>query len=241
MINLSLNEIRVLGVLFEKERTTPDQYPLSLNALTNACNQKSNREPVLSLSESEVQATVDSLMSKSLVADVVAGSRVKKYRQRFGTTQFSEFKLSLQEQSVISVLFLRGSQTPGELRTRTNRLCEFRDVEEVEQLLQGLIDRSGDTYVKKLPREPGKRESRYVHLFSGDPVTISINTATDNIDLENTAIDKTGYESCETKTIAAVNVNNEKSDDRVSLLEQQVTIMQKDIDELRRLWAELNE
>ncbi|MFT6387269.1 MAG: hypothetical protein ACJAUP_000640 [Cellvibrionaceae bacterium] len=214
MITLSLNETRVLGVLFEKERTTLDQYPLSLNALTNGCNQKSNREPVLNLSESEVQATVDSLTGKSLVAEVAVGSRVKKYRQRFGNTQFSEFKLSLQEQSVISVLFLRGPQTPGELRTRSNRLCEFRDVEEVEQALQELIDRSGDTYVKKLPREPGKRESRYAHLFSGD------------FFIEN---------------IKAVNINNEKSENRVSVLEQQVTNMQEEIDELKQLWAELNE
>jgi len=243
MINLSLNETRVLGVLFEKERTTPDQYPLSLNALTNGCNQKSNREPVLTLMEADVQTTVDSLIRKGFVAEVALGSRVKKYRQRFANTQFSEFTFSVKEQSVVSVLFLRGPQTPGELKTRTNRLCEFSDVDEVEHVLQELIGRPGTAYIKKLPREPGKRESRYVHLFSGDPVAnpINISTATNHADFNSEISDKARYEPCEAKTIASDNVSNVDADDRVSTLEQQVTKMQNEIDELKRLWAELNE
>lgn len=223
MIDLTLNETRVLGVLFEKEYTTPDQYPLSLNALTNGCNQKSNREPVLHLDESSVQDTVDALIEKSLVAEVVVGSRVRKYRQRFGNTQFSEYNVSLQEQSIISVLFLRGPQTPGELRTRTNRLCEFSHVQEVENVLQGLLERS-TPFVTKLPKEPGKRESRYAHLFSGD-VDFSSNVSASTADV---VLSSDGHS------------NHEQSDNRLAALEEKVTTMQNDIDELKRLWNELN-
>ena len=173
MKELSLYETRVIGSLIEKSLTTPEQYPLSLNALTNACNQKSNREPVLELAETTVKDTADELVKAGLVTALTGfGSRVTKYQHRFCNTEFSEYKLSSQELGIICVLFLRGPQTPGELRTRTNRLCEFKDVQEVEILLYRMMNRS-DPLIAKLSMEPGKRESRYMHLFSGDPATVS--------------------------------------------------------------------
>ena len=163
------NEARVIGCLIEKEITTPDQYPLSLNALTNACNQKTNREPVLDLSEAEVQQSVDSLMKKYMVSDKSAGygGRVTKYKQRFCNTEFGSLKFTKQELGVICVMLLRGPQTPGELRSRTNRLCEFADAEEVESTLRGLLTREDGPFIARLARAPGARESRYAHLFSG--------------------------------------------------------------------------
>lgn len=169
MKELSLYETRVIGALIEKSLTTPDQYPLSLNALTNACNQKSNREPVLELAESTVQETADALAEAGMVRLTSGfGSRVTKYQHRFCNTEFSELKLSEQELAIICVMFLRGPQTPGELRTRTARLCEFRDVQEVEILLHRMMQRPDGPLVKRLEREPGKRESRYAHLLSGE-------------------------------------------------------------------------
>lgn len=169
-IELSPNEARVIGCLLEKEVTTPDQYPLSLNALTNACNQKTNREPVLDLSETAVQQTVDSLMKKYLVSDKSAGygGRVTKYKHRFCNTEFGSLKFSKQESGILCVLLLRGPQTPGELRARTNRLCEFADAEQVEATLETLMSREEGPFIARLPRVAGARESRYAHLFSGN-------------------------------------------------------------------------
>jgi uncharacterized protein len=168
-IEFSLNEARVIGCLLEKEITTPDQYPLSLNALTNACNQKTNRDPVLGLSEGAVQQAVDSLMKKYMVSDKSAGygGRVTKYKHRFCNTEFGSLKFSKQELGVICVLLLRGPQTPGELRARTNRLCEFADAEDVEATLKNLMSREDGPFIARLPRAAGARESRYAHLFSG--------------------------------------------------------------------------
>jgi uncharacterized protein len=168
-IELSATEARVIGCLIEKEITTPDQYPLSLNALTNACNQKTNRDPVLELSESVVQQAVDSLMKKYLVSDKSAGygGRVTKYKHRFCNTEFGSLKFSAQELGVICVMLLRGPQTPGELRSRTNRLCEFADAEQVEATLKHLMSREDGPFIARLARAPGARESRYAHLFSG--------------------------------------------------------------------------
>jgi hypothetical protein len=137
--------------------------------LTNACNQKTNREPVLELSESEVQQAVDSLMKKYMVSDKSAcyGGRVTKYKHRFCNTEFGSLKFSKQELGIICVMLLRGPQTPGELRSRTNRLCEFADAEEVEAALRGLMTREDGPFIARLPRAPGARESRYAHLFSG--------------------------------------------------------------------------
>ena len=168
-MNLTLEQARVIGCLLEKEKTTPDQYPLSLNGLTVACNQKSNREPVLSLAETDVQNLFDQLREKRLIREESGfGSRVVKYKHRFCNTEFSDLQLSEQELGVICVLLLRGPQTPGELRSRTNRLCEFSDVHEVEKTLSSLAERESGALVVRLPREAGKRESRYAHLFSGE-------------------------------------------------------------------------
>jgi uncharacterized protein YceH (UPF0502 family) len=168
-IEFSPNEARVIGCLIEKEITTPDQYPLSLNALTNACNQKTNRDPVLELSEAAVQQSVDALMKKYMVSDKSAGygGRVTKYKHRFCNTEFGSLKFSKQEVGVICVMLLRGPQTPGELRSRTNRLCEFADTEEVEATLRNLMTREDGPFIARLSRAPGSRESRYAHLFSG--------------------------------------------------------------------------
>jgi uncharacterized protein len=168
-IEISANEARVIGCLIEKEITTPDQYPLSLNALTNACNQKTNRDPVVDWSEAVVQQAVDSLMKKYLVSDKSAGygGRVTKYKHRFCNTEFGSLKFSKQELGIICVLLLRGPQTPGELRSRTNRLCEFADADAVESTLKGLMAREDGPFIARLPRAAGARESRYAHLFCG--------------------------------------------------------------------------
>jgi hypothetical protein len=169
-IELSPVEARVIGCLIEKEITTPDHYPLTLNSLTNACNQKSNRDPVMSLSESEVLDTVEALIARRLVNDESGfNSRVSKYQHRFCNTEFGDLQFSEQERGVVCCLLLRGAQTPGEIRTRTNRLCQFTDVKEVEAVLEKLADSSDDKpLVVRLPREAGKRESRYMHQFCGE-------------------------------------------------------------------------
>ncbi len=166
-IQLSPLEARVIGCLIEKEVTTPDHYPLTLNSLTTACNQKSNREPVLNLSEAEVQDTVEGLIARRLVSDESSfNSRTSKYQHRFCNTEFGDLKLNQQELGLICCLLLRGAQTPGELRTRTNRLCTFTDVKETEAVLERLANRDSGALVVKLPREPGKRESRSIICFA---------------------------------------------------------------------------
>ena len=172
-IILSPEQCRVIGVLLEKETTTPEHYPLSLNALTNACNQKSNREPVLSLSEAKVQDIVDELSESNQVTDQGAFSgRVAKYSHRFCNTEFGDLQFSAQQRAIICVMLLRGPQTPGELRTRTNRLADFANVNEVEAALEQLKNLNGSELVVKLAREPGKRESRYAHLFTNEDFTV---------------------------------------------------------------------
>ena len=178
-IQLTPCEIRVIACLLEKQRTTPEHYPLSLNALTSACNQKSNRDPVLTLDEVTVQDTVDGLIKKHYVTDRSGfGSRVTKYQHRFCNTEFGTLRFSEQEIGILCVLMLRGPQTPGELRARTDRLCSFRDVGEVESVLDQLAQRDDGPFVVKLPREPGKRESRFAHLF-GDEAELPATAATE--------------------------------------------------------------
>lgn len=168
-IELNAIEARVIGCLIEKEVTTPDYYPMTLNSLTTACNQKSNREPVLSLTEIEVRDALDSLVAKRLVSDNGgSGTRVTKFQHRFCNTEFGDLSLSSQEIGILCCLLLRGAQTPGELRTRTSRLAEFESVAEVESVLEGLVEAERGPLVIKLDREPGKRESRYMHLFCGE-------------------------------------------------------------------------
>ncbi|WP_426504973.1 YceH family protein [Serratia proteamaculans] len=166
---LSAKEARVIGCLLEKQVTTPDQYPLSLNGIQLACNQKTNREPVMELTESEVQQILDLLLKKHFLRTLSGfGNRVVKYEHRFCNSEFGQLKLSAAEVAVVATLLLRGAQTPGELRTRTNRMHEFNDVTEVEQVLTNLSAREDGPFVVRLAREPGKRESRFMHLFSGE-------------------------------------------------------------------------
>ena len=165
--SLNALEARVIGCLLEKQVTTPEQYPMSLNGVTVACNQKTNREPVMELSDSEVQQTLDFLLKKHLIR-TQSGNRVMKYEHRFCNSEFGNLKFSSAELAVITTLLLRGAQTPGELRTRTNRMYEFADVTETEEVLNQLAVREDGPFVVRLAREPGKRESRFMHLFSGD-------------------------------------------------------------------------
>lgn len=168
-IQLTVKEARVIGCLLEKQITTPEQYPLSLNSLTTACNQKTNREPVVEWSEADVQDTVDALLKKRLLRDLSGfGNRVVKYEHRFCNSEFGNLKLSAQELALVCVLLLRGPQTAGELRTRTARLAEFSDVQQVEAVLEKLAARDDGPFVMRLAREPGKRECRYAQLFCTD-------------------------------------------------------------------------
>ncbi|MCF8580486.1 YceH family protein [Enterobacter ludwigii] len=181
---LSGTEARVIGCLLEKQVTTPEQYPLSVNAVTMACNQKTNREPVMNLSEHEVQGVLDELVKRHYLRTVSGfGNRVTKYEQRFCNSEFGNLKLSAAEVAVITTLLLRGVQTPGELRTRASRMHEFADMQEVEQVLEELASREEGPYVVRLAREPGKRESRYMHLFSGE-VDISVKSLATDVTVE---------------------------------------------------------
>ncbi len=167
---LSALEARVIGCLIEKQITTPDQYPLSINALSNACNQKSNRDPVLNLAEAEVQQLIDALVRKHLMIERSGfGSRVAKYQHCFCNTEFSGLKFTLQELAIVCELLVRGPQTPGELRTRAARMTPFVDSGDVESALAALAARAEGALVVQLPREPGRRDSRYAQLFTGPP------------------------------------------------------------------------
>lgn len=228
LIQLSPIQARIIGVLLEKEVTTPDQYPLSLNALTLGCNQKSNRDPVINLSESEVQNGLDELKDKKLILEYTGtGSRVVKYKHRFCNTEFSDLKFSRQQLAIICVLLLRGPQTPGELRTRSNRLADFANVDEVETTLNKLHDLNDQQLVVKLEREPGKRDSRYAHLFGSDqefsiqsqPSTYSYSTDQEENSTSTTTIDQ----------------------ERLSQLEHQVTAMTKQLADLKEIVDILSE
>ncbi|MDL4914534.1 MAG: DUF480 domain-containing protein [Enterobacterales bacterium endosymbiont of Blomia tropicalis] len=178
---LSAPALRVLGCLMEKQVTTPEQYPLSLNGVVTACNQKSNREPVMNLSEGEVQEQLDQLVKKHLVTSNNGfGQRVAKYEQRFCNSAFGQLQLNSAEVAILTLLFLRGAQTPGELRTRSGRLHEFADVSEVEHTLERLTEREEGAMVLRLSREPGKRENRFMHLFGGEMTEAQPDTETDN-------------------------------------------------------------
>jgi uncharacterized protein YceH (UPF0502 family) len=175
-MNIELNalEARVIGSLIEKQITTPDQYPLSINALTNACNQKSNRDPVLDLNERAVQQVVDGLVRKHMVIERSGfGSRVPKYSHVFCNTEFGSLKFSSVETAIVCELLVRGAQTPGELRSRANRMCEVADVSQIDAALQSLLTREEGPFVVRLAKEPGRRDSRYMHLFSG-PIEATI-------------------------------------------------------------------
>ncbi|UQA53609.1 MULTISPECIES: YceH family protein [Vibrio] len=213
-VELTAIEARVIGCLIEKEVTTPDQYPLSLNALTNACNQKSNREPVMSLSEADVLDAVDALIERRLVSDESSfNSRVSKYQHRFCNTEFGDLQLSVQEKGIVCCMLLRGAQTPGEIRTRTNRLATFNDVKEVENALELLAGEERGPLVVKLPREAGKRESRYMHLFCGE------------VDMSELAV--------------ALSAPSSAGAERIAQLEQEVVQLREELEALKEQVASL--
>lgn len=206
-VDILLNdvEVRVLGALVEKEITTPDYYPLSLNALINACNQKSNREPVMELSENTVRDALLSLQEKHLAGPAGgADSRVTKYEHRL-----ERFNFSRREIAVLCVLLLRGPQTPGELRGRTERMYRFEDLDQVQSALQQLAQRE-PSLVAQLARQPGTKESRFAHLLAG-PV--------------------------EAWTPPANNGVYTDEDHRTSQLEEQVRSLQSEVDSLKEQFA----
>jgi uncharacterized protein YceH (UPF0502 family) len=165
---LSDKEARVVGCLIEKSIVTPDQYPLTLNALTNACNQKSSREPVMALHQGEVQQTIRQLEAKHLArTDENFKSRTEKYSHRFCNTRYSNLQFDDGQLAIVCLLLLRGPQTPGELRSRSGRLHTFADNDEVITAINGLIECEGEPMLVKLPRTPGRKDSEYMHLFSG--------------------------------------------------------------------------
>jgi uncharacterized protein YceH (UPF0502 family) len=174
---LTATECRVLGCLMEKSVITPDQYPLTLNALTNACNQKSGRHPVMSLDPGVVQRSARELQSKHLVrVDENFRSGVEKYRQRLCNTTHSDFQFEPAQFAIICLLLLRGPQTPGELRAHSGRLHTFADNQAVVDALKGLIERESDPLVAQLPRLPGRKDSEYMHLLSG-PIDLTAHAA----------------------------------------------------------------
>ncbi|PAY02628.1 DUF480 domain-containing protein [Pseudoalteromonas sp. HM-SA03] len=182
-MQLDTQEQRILGSLIEKQVTTPEQYPMSLNGLTNACNQKSNREPVMELSQNDVLDTLTRLQEKRLITcDEALSGRVDKYSQRFCNSDFGHLKVNTKQKAIICLLLLRGPQTPGELRTRSSRLAEFSSVQDVETTLSAMQEHD---YVVKLARESGKRESRYQHLFGDQVVESAVASAEPLTDTQN--------------------------------------------------------
>ncbi len=213
---LSPVELRIVGSLIEKEITTPEYYPLTLNALVNACNQKSNRDPVMNLSEKEVENVLEDLKERRFVWQMnLANSRVPKYEHNLR----SLFTLTDQEIAVICVLMLRGPQTVGELRTRTERMARFGSLEEVESVLKALAARDVPLTME-LPRRPGQKESRFVQLFSEQVLF---------------------YEAPEEAPSSGIPEQTEspvRLSDRVAVLEQEVTELKQQIDELQGAFRE---
>ena len=205
MLDFELNaiEVRVLGCLLEKEMATPEYYPLSLNGLVNACNQKSNREPVVSYDEHAVAQALESLKDKRLVWRTDA-ARVPKYGQEVDR----KFSMEKREMAVLCLLLLRGPQTVGELRGRTERLYAFNELEEVGTTLQGLEEMG---LVRKLPRQPGRKESRYAHLLGGEPENVEPATAAPE----------------------AATVQVRAENERLAVLEQEVNTLRTELAELR--------
>lgn len=168
LTELSEIEARVIGCLIEKSIVTPDQYPMTLNALTNACNQKTSREPVMSLTQGEVQHAMRDLEEKHFVrTEDNFKSRTEKYSQRFCGTRYSDLQFDSPQIAIVCLLLLRGSQTPGELKARSARMHSFADNADVVVALDSLVHREGEPLVVKLPRTPGRKDSEYMHLFCG--------------------------------------------------------------------------
>jgi len=216
-VNIVLNsaEARVLGALVEKDITTPDYYPLSLNALINACNQKNNREPVTNFDEETVRLALRNLSDKHLAGTAGgADSRVTKYEHRLQEV----FNFDRRETAVVCVLLLRGTQTPGELRGRTERMYRFETLEDVQSALQKLMDRPSPL-ARILPRQPGTKESRYMHLFSGDVAAEDVQAVTSP------------------STRPAVHY----AEERVASLENEVASLRNELAELRRELADFKQ
>jgi hypothetical protein len=211
-MNIALTplEARLIGCLIEKEITTPDQYPLSLNALVNAANQKSNRDPVLQLGEREVQQTIDTLGRRHLVVEKSGfGSRVPKYQHRFCNTEYGTLKFTPQELACLCELMLRGPQTAGELRTRGARMAPFTDAGAAQAALEALASRADGPYVTALAREAGRRDVRYAQLFTGMP-----ESAISGAEAAEIAAQRT--------TGAGAAASNTDADAAVALLEQRL-------------------
>jgi uncharacterized protein YceH (UPF0502 family) len=214
-LNLTAVEARVLGALIEKDITTPDYYPLSLNALLNACNQKNNREPVMNLDEDAIRQALASLQEKRLAGPAGgADSRVTKYEHRLQEV----FNFDRRETAVVCVLLLRGLQTPGELRGRTERMYRFETLEDVQSALQKLMDRQ-PPLVRVLPRQPGTKESRYLHLFAGDIAAENVLAA----------------------TIPSTRSAGNSAEERIASLESQVASLRNELGELRRELADFRQ
>jgi uncharacterized protein YceH (UPF0502 family) len=212
-LQLSDVEARVLGALVEKETTTPEYYPLSLNALVNACNQKSNRDPVLTLEEEPVRRALRSLSDQAMVRSAGGDSRVAKFEHRLNEL----YNFHRHEMAVLCVLLLRGPQTPGELRTRAERMYAFDDLEAVHSALH-LLMRREPPLVKILPRQPGTKESRYMHLLSGDTAPVE-QAAAEHI--------------AEPQTPS----NNSPDGDRVAQLEAEIMELRRELNTLREQFA----
>jgi uncharacterized protein YceH (UPF0502 family) len=226
-MHLSPTEARVLGALIEKEITTPEYYPLSLNALVNACNQKNNREPVTALDEAEVRQALHGLETERLAGAVRGDTRVAKYEHR---TQ-EVFNFTRGEIAVICVLLLRGPQTPGELRTRTERMFKFDELSDVLAVLQRLIAREPDPLVKILPRQPGTKEARYAHLLSGD--VEAFEPAPTNHYAESTSHSYASASSLSSE-------ENEDLKERMAQLEAEVAILTRELSDLRQEFTRLS-
>jgi uncharacterized protein len=215
-IELSDVEVRALGSLVEKEITTPEYYPLSLNALVNACNQKSNREPVMNLDEEAVRKALRSLTDRAMVRSASGDSRVAKFEHRLNEL----YNFHRHEIAVLCVLLLRGPQTPGELRTRSERLYAFEDLDAVHAALN-LLMRREPPLVKILPRQPGTKESRYMHLMSGDVAPAEPGTA---------------GEMAYTVTANAT-ANSSGEAERIRNLEQEIVELRRELETLREQFA----
>lgn len=211
-MDLTSTEIRVLGALIEKDITTPDYYPLSLNALVNACNQKNNREPVMELDEDSVRHALDTLQARRMAgAGGGADSRVTKYEHRLQEV----FNFDRREIAIVCVLLLRGPQTPGELRGRTERMYHFDSLEDVQSTLQRLMQREPPLAVM-LARQPGTKESRYMHLFAGE--------------VEATA--QAVPTGCESR------ISETGSPGKIATLENEVASLREEVAELKRQFAD---
>jgi uncharacterized protein len=233
-IQLSQLEARVIGCLIEKQITTPDQYPLSLNALVNACNQKSNRDPVMELDESIVQHTVDGLAKKHFVVERSGfGSRVPKYQHRFCNTEYGTLKLDGQELAIVCELLLRGPQTPGELRSRASRMAAFADVAEIEATLTRLNEHEGGPLVTRLAREPGRRESRFAHLFSGEVAGSADWHGAEAEVAGHSAVEHAGTESNTVGSAPETSFPASRQEERLMRLEAEVQALRAELNDLK--------